>query len=172
MNTTGKGGEWVEVYPGKEALVRFDPSRTFTCVDQCTWCCHHGVLLYDPDVFSLAEYAQLHGVTTTVKGEQFIETEEKQREAHVDAQGNACHFLDDEGKCSLHATHEWKPTRCSVFPLEIEVLDGSIMVDIREDAEEHCEGLDVDSRRLIDHLDAFLPPVLWDLPNPETSVEL
>ena len=37
----------VEVYPGKEAIVDFDPSLTFECVDDCTWCCRHGVLLYE-----------------------------------------------------------------------------------------------------------------------------
>ena len=39
----------VEVYPDREAVVDFDPSLTFECVDDCTWCCRHGVLLYETD---------------------------------------------------------------------------------------------------------------------------
>lgn len=172
MSTTRQNLIPVEVYPDKEVYVSFDPDRTFTCVDECTWCCHHGVLLYEPDIFALAEHADLDGSTETVKGERFVPTESKMREEHVDDEGCACHFLDDEGRCTLHAQHDWKPTRCSVFPLDIEVTEGDIIVGVREDAEQHCEGMDVSSRRLIDHLDAFLPPTLWEIPNPETAIEL
>ena len=44
----------VEVHPGKEVVVEFDPALTFECVEDCTWCCHHGVLLYEPDLLELA----------------------------------------------------------------------------------------------------------------------
>lgn len=162
----------VEVHPGKEAVVRFNPNRTFTCVDSCTWCCHHGVLLYEPDVFALAEHASLAETTSDKRGATFTSTEPKDRTEHVGEDGNACTFLDAEGACTLHAEHDWKPTRCSVFPLEVETVDGEIVVDIRDDAETHCEGLDETSRKLIDHLDAFLPPTLWDIPDPSTAIEL
>jgi len=45
-------------------------------------------------------------------------------------------------------------------------------VTVREEAEQHCEGLGVSERRVIDNLDAFLPEVLWSLDNPETKIEL
>lgn len=165
-------GRWVEVHPGKEALVRFDPGRTFHCVDECTWCCHHGVLLYDPDVFSLAEHASLADTTVERRGRRFVKKEEKGADDPAGDDGQACSFLDEAGKCRLHAEHDWKPTRCSVFPLQIEVESGDLVVDIRGDARTHCEGLDVGERRLIDHLDAFLPPVLWTLEDPATAIEL
>lgn len=165
-------GRRVEVHPGCEAIVTFDPERTFDCVDSCTWCCHHGVLLYDPDFTELAEHADLTDATTTYRGRQFVPRENKDRTTHVAADGGACHFLRDDGLCALHAEGDWKPTRCSIFPLEIAVENGDILVSIRDDAETHCEGMDVTDRRLIDNLDAFLPETLWDLPDPETKVEL
>lgn len=165
------GERRVEVHPGKEALVRFDPERTFTCVDSCTWCCEHGVMLYEPDLFQLAEHEPLDETTTTVRGQPFIPREDKERSQHVSLDGAACTFLDDDGRCGLQTEHDWKPTRCSVFPLEVSVEDDEIVVDIREDAERNCEGLDVTERRLIDHLDAFLPPMIWDVPDPSTHVE-
>ncbi len=165
-------GRWVEVHPGKEALVRFDPERTFHCVDACTWCCHHGVLLYEPDVFTLADHASLADNTVEMRGRRFVKKEEKRTDDPAGADGQACSFLDAAGKCRLQAEHDWKPTRCSVFPLEIELEAGELVVDIRQDARTHCEGLDVGDRRLIDHLDAFLPPVLWTLDDPATAIEL
>ena len=165
-------GRRIEVHPGKEAIVTFDPDRTFTCIDSCTWCCHHGVLLYEPDIFELANYASLAEVTTEVRGHPFVRREDKGRSEHVDIDGAACAFLDDHGKCTLHATHDWKPTRCSVFPLEVTTEEGEIIVGIRADAEQNCEGLDETDRRLIDHLDAFLPPTLWDIDIPDTRVRL
>jgi Fe-S-cluster containining protein len=162
----------VEVHPGKEAVVDFDPSLTFECVDDCTWCCQHGVLLYEPDLLELAGCASLADATTQVRGADFIRKEEKDRSEHVDEDGEACYFLREDGLCSLHAEHDWKPARCSVFPLAITVEDGDIHVSVRDSAHEHCEGLDVSDRRVIDHLDAFLPEVLWDLDDPETRREL
>ena len=162
----------VEVYPGKEALVRFDPDRTFTCVDECSWCCERGVLLYDADLFELAELESLAETTTSIHGHPFVDRAPKENRQHRGPDGKACVFLTDEGRCHLHAEHAWKPTRCSVFPLDVSVEDGSIVVDIRDDAETNCEGLDVSERRLIDHLDAFLPPIVWELTDPTTSIEL
>lgn len=162
----------VEVHPDREAIVRFDPDRTFHCVDHCTWCCHQGVMLYEDDLFRLAEVASLRDTTTEHAGRPFVDTESKDRAQHVGPDGIACTFLDDDGKCRLHADHAWKPTRCSVFPLDISLEDGEIVVDIRNDAERNCEGMDVGERRLIDHLDAFLPPLLWDLSDPSTAIEL
>ncbi|WP_336325986.1 YkgJ family cysteine cluster protein [Halovenus sp. HT40] len=166
------GATWeprrVEVHPGKEAVADFDPSLTFECVDECTWCCQHGVLLYEPDFLELANCASLSEATTQVRGEDFIRKEEKDREEHVDDEGEACFFLRDDGLCSLHAEEDWKPARCSVFPLSVSVENGDIHVSVRETAHEHCEGLNVSERRVIDHLDAFLPAVLWELDDPET----
>jgi len=173
-------GSVVEVHPGKEAVVDFDPSLTFECVDECTWCCHHGVMLYEPDFLQLAECASLAEATTEVRGEDFVRREPKDREEHVDVDGQACFFLRDDGLCALHAEHDWKPARCSVFPLEVTVAagdltardGGDIHVSVREEAHEHCDGLNVSERRVIEHLDAFLPAVLWDLDDPETRREL
>ena len=173
-------GKRVTVHPGKEAIVDFDPSLTFECVDDCTWCCHHGVLLYEPDFLQLADCASLADATTQVRGEDFVRKESKDREEHVGDDGEACFFLRDDGLCSLHAEHDWKPARCSVFPLSVRVEDGErtshdagdIHVSIRDSAHEHCEGLDVSERRVIDHLDAFLPAVLWELDNPASRREL
>lgn len=162
----------VEVHPNKEAIVRFDPRRTFHCVDECSWCCERGVLLYEPDLFDFAAYASIANATVDLNGHTFTDREEKDRESHVGPDGKACVFLDGEGKCELHAEHDWKPTRCSVFPLEVDLVDGELVVDVRDDAETHCEGMDVGERRLIDNLDAFLPPTLWTLPDPRTSIEL
>jgi Fe-S-cluster containining protein len=173
-------GQSVEVHPGKEAVVDFDPALTFECVDECTWCCHHGVLLYEPDFLQLADCASLAEATTQVRGEDFVRKEEKDREEHVGDDGEACFFLRDDGLCSLHDEHDWKPARCSVFPLAVSVEEGGrtsyehgdIHVSIRESAHDHCEGLDVSERRVVEHLDAFLPARLWDLDNPETRREL
>ncbi|MFB6297036.1 MAG: YkgJ family cysteine cluster protein [Salinirussus sp.] len=165
-------GQRVEVYTGREAVVDFDPGLTFECVDGCTWCCHHGVLLYEPDLLELAGCASLADATTQVRGEDFVRRESKEREAHTAEDGQACFFLDENGLCALHADHDWKPSRCSVFPLEVSVLDGDIHVSVRDSAHEHCEGLDVSERRVVDHLDAFLPELLWELEDPETRRRL
>ncbi|WP_435319207.1 YkgJ family cysteine cluster protein [Haloarchaeobius sp. TZWSO28] len=162
----------VEVHPGCEVVVEFDPELTFECVDDCTWCCTHGVLLYEPDFFELAERANLSEATTEFRGHDFVTTEEKDRDEHVDEDGRACYFLRDDGLCSLHLDHDWKPARCSVFPLAVTVEDGELHVDIRESAHEHCEGLDVSERRVIDNLDAFLPEVLWEIEDPTSDVAL
>jgi Fe-S-cluster containining protein len=162
----------VEVYPGREVVVDFDPELTFECVEECTWCCHHGVLLYEPDFLALAEVASLSEATTQVRGEDFVRREPKDREDHVDVDGQACFFLREDGLCALHAEHDWKPARCSVFPLHVSVEDDEIHVSIREEAHDHCDGLDVSERRVIDHLAAFLPEVLWNLEDPETRREL
>ena len=170
----------VEVHPGREAVVAFDPGLTFECVEDCTWCCHHGVLLYEPDLLELAGCADLSDATTQFRGEDFVRQEPKDREAHTDADGQACYFLREDGLCALHADHDWKPARCSVFPLHVSVEPGSatareggdIHVSVREEAREHCDGLGVSERRVVDNLDAFLPAVLWDLDDPETRREL
>ena len=73
----------VEVHPGKEAVVDFDPGLTFECVDECTWCCHHGVLLYEPDLLALADRASLAETTTEFRGQDFVRKEEKEREEHT-----------------------------------------------------------------------------------------
>ncbi|WP_435346305.1 YkgJ family cysteine cluster protein [Haloarchaeobius sp. HRN-SO-5] len=159
----------VEVHPGREAVVDFDPSLTFECVDDCTWCCQHGVLLYEPDFFELAKHADLGDATTTFRGEDFVRKEAKDRDEHVGDDGEACYFLREDGLCSLHLEHDWKPARCSVFPLAVTVEDGDIHVDVRDSAHEHCEGLDVSDRKVVDNLDAFLPEVLWELENPESD---
>jgi len=158
----------VEVHPGKAAVVDFDPSLTFECVDDCTWCCHHGVLLYEKDLLELAARESLNETTTQFRGEDFVRQEGKARDDHVDESGQACYFLRDDGLCALHAEHDWKPARCSVFPLHVTVEDGEIHVSVRETAHEHCEGLNVSDRRVVDHLDAFLPELLWELDDPET----
>ncbi len=173
-------GQPVEVHPGKEAVLDFDPSLTFECVEECTWCCHHGVLLYEPDFLQLAECASLAEATTQVRGEDFVRKEEKDREEHVSDDGEACFFLREDGLCRLHDEHDWKPARCSVFPLAVTVEDGEktshdggdIHVSIRDSAHDHCEGLDVSERKVADNLDAFLPAVLWELDNPESRREL
>lgn len=162
----------VEVYPGREAVVTFDPDRTFECIPECTWCCHHGVLLYEDDFLGLADREPINEATTQFRGEDFVVREAKDRFEHVGEDGKACYFLDDEGLCSLHAEHDWKPTRCSVFPLAVERIDDDLVVSIRDSAHEHCEGLGVSERRLIDNLDAFLPEVLWELDNPDSRREL
>ena len=165
-------GRRIEVHPGCEAIVEFDPELSFECVDTCTWCCHHGVLLYDHDLLELAARANLDDATTAFRGRQFVRREQKDRPTDTGDDGAACYFLGDDGLCALHAEHDWKPARCSVFPLEVHLADGDIHVTVREEAHEHCEGLDVSDRRIIDHLDAFLPEMLWSLSNPETKVEL
>ncbi|MFB6307952.1 MAG: hypothetical protein ABEH35_01355 [Haloarculaceae archaeon] len=172
----------VEVHPGREAVVEFDPSLTFECVEECTWCCHHGVLLYEKDLLELAARESLAEATTRFRGEDFVRQEAKDRSDHVGDDGQACFFLRDDGLCALHDEHDWKPARCSVFPLHVTVdtdppsrtgrAGGDIHVSVREEAHEHCEGLDVSERRVIDNLDAFLPELLWELDDPETYREL
>jgi len=162
----------VEVYPGKEVVVDFDPSLTFECVDECTWCCHHGVLLYEKDLLELAARENLAASLTDQQGEPFVKREDKERDEFVDVDGAACYFLREDGLCALHAEHDWKPTRCSVFPLHVTVEDGDLHVAIREAAENHCEGLGVSERSVIDNLEAFLPELLWELDDPDTYREL
>jgi Fe-S-cluster containining protein len=170
----------VEVHSGREAVVDFDPQLTFECVDGCTWCCHRGVVLHEPDLLALADCASVAAVTTEIEGGQSIRREEKARDEHVDVDGHACYFLRDDGLCALHAEHDWKPARCSVFPLSVSVESGDltarkggdIHVSVRDEAHDYCEGLDVSERRVVNHLDAFLPAVLWDLDNPDTQRDL
>jgi Fe-S-cluster containining protein len=167
----------VEVHPGREVVVEFDPGLTFECVEECTWCCHHGVLLYERDLLELATRESLNEATTSFRGADFVRREEKGREDHVDGDGRACFFLREDGLCALHDEHDWKPARCSVFPLHVTVEDGDrtpreggdLHVSIREEAHDHCEGLNVSERRVIEELDAFLPALLWDLDDPETK---
>ncbi len=162
----------VEVYPGREVVVEFDPELTFECVEDCTWCCHHGVLLYDQDLLELAKRANLAETTTDFRSEKFVTREPKDREAHVADDGQACAFLREDGLCALHLEDDWKPTRCSVFPLGVWREDGDLHVGIRDSAHDHCEGLNVGKQRVIDTLDAFLPELLWDLENPDSDREL
>jgi hypothetical protein len=161
----------IEVHPGKEVVVDFDPDLTFECVDECTWCCHHGVLLYERDLFELADRASLEESTVQFHGEDFVNREPKDHD-HTDEDGRACYFLREDGLCALQAEHDWKPTRCSVFPLGVRVEDGDLVAEVREAAEDHCEGLNVSDRRVIEHLDAFLPELLWELEDPSTWLEL
>ncbi len=166
-------GRRVEVHPGREAVVDFDPALTFECVDDCSWCCHHGVLLYEQDLLELAAREDLSEATTRFRGADFVPRESKaEGHGHADADGEACFFLREDGLCALQAEHDWKPTRCSVFPLAVTVEDGDIHVDVRESAREHCDGLDVSERRVIDELDAFLPELLWELDDPSTELAL
>jgi Fe-S-cluster containining protein len=162
----------VEVHPGKEAVVDFDPDLTFECVEECTWCCTHGVLLYEHDLLELAARESLNEAVTQFKSHDFVRKEPKARTEHVGEDGQACFFLRDDGLCRLHLEHDWKPTRCSVFPLAVTVEEGDIHVGVRESAHEHCEGLNVSERRVIDHLDAFLPELLWELDDPASDTEL
>ncbi|RQG89011.1 hypothetical protein EA462_11545 [Natrarchaeobius halalkaliphilus] len=162
----------VEVYPGRTVTVEFDPTLTFECVDDCTWCCHHGVLLYDRDLIGLAQRANLAETTTEFRGEKFVTRENKDREDHVSGDGRACAFLRDDGLCTLHLEEDWKPTRCSVFPLGVWLEDDGLHVDIRESAHDHCDGLNVSQRRVIDNLEAFLPELLWELDDPDSNREL
>lgn len=165
--------ERVEVYPGRDVVVEFDPSRTFECVDECTWCCQHGVLLYEDDLLELADREPLDDSVVQARGRDFVQKSEPEPDHdHTGPDGKACYFLREDGLCALQADHDWKPTRCSVFPLAVHVEDDEIHVDVRDDAREHCDGLDVSERRLIDNLDAFVPELLWDLDDPSTRVEL
>jgi len=43
---------------------------------------------------------------------------------------------------------------------------------VRDSAREPCEGLHASERRVVEHLDAFLPAVLWELDDPATRREL
>lgn len=170
---TDDQGRRVEVHPGKEAVVDFDPALTFECVDECSWCCHHGVLLYEKDLLELAAREDLSATTTRFRGADFVPREAKADDhSHTDAGGQACYFLREDGLCALQAEHDWKPARCSVFPLAVSVADGDIHVDVRESAREHCDGLNVSQRRVIDHLGAFLPELLWELDDPATELAL
>jgi hypothetical protein len=163
----------VEVYPGREAVVDFDPSLTFECVDDCTWCCRHGVLLYEKDLLELAARESVSEAVAAFRGRDFLRREPKaDGHPHAAADGQACFFLGEDGLCALQAEHGWKPARCSVFPLEVHVEAGDIHVSVRAAAHEHCDGLDVSERRVVDHLDAFLPELLWELDDPTTKVEL
>jgi hypothetical protein len=163
----------VEVYPGKPVVVDFHPSLTFECVDDCTWCCRHGVLLYEKDLLELAARESLAEAVAESRGRDFLRREPKaDGHPHTAEDGQACFFLGADGLCALHAEHDWKPARCSVFPLEVSVEDREIHVSVRTEAHEHCEGLDVSERRVVDHLDAFLPELLWELDDPTTKVEL
>lgn len=169
-----------EVHPGKEVVVDFDPDLTFECVEECTWCCHHGVYLYEEDFLQLAEVASLADSTTDVRGNDFVRREEKDRENDVGEDGEACFFLRDDGLCELQAETGWKPTRCWIFPLEVSVepgdvtarAGGDIHVSVREEAHDHCEGLNVTDQRVVDHLADFLPELLWDLDDPKTRKRL
>ncbi|WP_254863438.1 YkgJ family cysteine cluster protein [Halovivax gelatinilyticus] len=169
--STAESAPRVEVHPGREVVVDFDPGLTFECVDECSWCCHHGVLLYGKDLIELAARANLAETTTDFRGEKFVTREPKDRDEHVSEDGNACAFLGDDGLCRLHLEddHDWKPTRCSVFPLAVSRDDGDLRVDVRESAHDHCEGLGVSDRHVIDHLDAFLPELLWELDDPDSD---
>ncbi|AGB16946.1 hypothetical protein Halru_2361 [Halovivax ruber XH-70] len=168
---TGDESPRIEVYPGKEVVVDFDPGLTFECVSECTWCCQHGVLLYGKDLIELASRANLSETTTDFRGEKFVTREPKDREEHVADDGQACAFLGDDGLCQLHLEdeHDWKPTRCSVFPLAVSREADGLHVGIRESAHDHCEGLGVSDRRVIDELQAFLPELLWELENPDSE---
>ncbi len=161
----------VEVHPGREAVVEFDPDLTFECVDSCTWCCHHGVMLYDREFFELGTHADLNEATTEFRGEDFVRREEKDHDETAE-DGCACHFLRGDGLCELQAENGWKPARCFVYPVSIRKEDGEMHVDIRESAWDHCEGMNESDRKIIDHLDAFLPEYLWDVENPDSVREL
>jgi hypothetical protein len=171
----GSDARVVEVHDGKTVVVDFDSELTFECVDGCTWCCHRGVTLSEADLRALTAHADGAAATTTVAGEPYVRREDKDREDHVSIDGRACYFLDDDGLCALEANHDWKPTRCSVFPLAVTVEPGDltareggdIHVSVREDAKRNCDGLDVSERSVVDNLDAFLPKALWDLDSPE-----
>ncbi|AWB26873.1 hypothetical protein [Halococcoides cellulosivorans] len=162
-----------EVHPGRWAVLEFDPQRRFRCVEECTWCCHHGVMLYERDVFELADHDDLSAATEQIGGQSFVEREPKDRETHVAEDGCACRYLRDDGLCTLQLSGEtdWKPVRCRVFPLAVE-RDGEVLrVSLREEAEDHCEGLDVGDP-IDDHLADLLPAALWDLDDPDTHREL
>ena len=172
MTTEADDERRVEVYPDREVVVDFDPALTFECVEDCTWCCQHGVLLYEEDFLELAERESVNQATTRFRGQDFVRREDKERDEHVAYDGAACYFLREDGLCALHDEHDWKPARCSVFPLAVSVEGGDIHVDVRDSAREHCEGLDVSERRVIEELDAFLPELLWDLDDPSSDREL
>jgi hypothetical protein len=54
----------------------------------------------------------------------------------------------------------------------VRVEDGDLVAAVRDAAREHCDGLGETDRRVIDHLDAFLPELLWELDDPSTWTEL
>ena len=110
------------------------------------------VLLYEKDLLELAARESLSAAVTEFRGREFVRRE--------------------DGLRALHADHDWKPARCSAFPLEVYVESGDIGVTVREVAREHCKGLGVSERRVVDNLGAFLSELLWDLEDPITTVEL
>ena len=67
----------VEVSPGKEAVVDFDPSLTFECIDDCTWCRRHGVLLYERDLLKSAAWKSLSAAVTELRSREFVRREPK-----------------------------------------------------------------------------------------------
>lgn len=162
-----------EVHPGCWAVLEFDPERRFRCVEECTWCCHHGVMCYERDVFALAEYDDLSAATEQIGGETFVRREAKSRDEHVAADGAACRYLRDDGLCAIQRAGEteWKPVRCRVFPLAVARDGEDLRVSIREEAHEHCEGLEVGDP-IGEQLPALLPEALWALENPDTHREL
>lgn len=129
-------------------------------------------MLYESDFSALLDRESITDSVEPLFGREFITTIAQPDNEYADSEQRACYYLDSDGKCELHRTHDWKPTRCSVFPLEITVEDDELHVDIRDEARDHCEGLSVSDRRIIDHLDAFLPEVLWELDDPRTKVSL
>lgn len=166
-----EGTQRVTVHGDREVVVAFDPDLTFDCVDGCTWCCHRGVRLSERDSRELSEHVDPEAATAEHDGDRFVKREEKDRPDHVDVDGAACYFLRGDGLCGLHAEHDWKPARCSLFPLAVSVDDGDLRVSVREDARAHCDGLDVGERRVIDNLEAFLPAALWELDDLDTGRE-
>jgi len=162
----------VEVYPDREVVVEFDPDLTFECVDDCTWCCHHGVLLYDRDLLELAQRANLAETTTEFRGEKFVTREAKDRDDHVAEDGHACAFCGRTASARYTSRKTGNPLGVRSSRWASGSRDGDLHVDIRDSAHEHCEGLNVSDRSVIDNLEAFLPEVLWDLENPDSDREL
>ena len=161
----------IEVHPGCRAVVELDPELVFECVQQCSWCCHIGVLLYDRDRRELQAREPSCPAIQRSGEWRFIERQPKARETHVGEDGEACFFLRDDGRCALHVEHDWKPTRCSVFPLQVFFEGGELRVAVRQVAREHCAGLGEGQRRIVDQLDELLPVLLWELGNPSTDVD-
>jgi len=67
-------------------VVDFDPDLTFECVDECTWCCHHGVLLYEKDLLALAAREDLAESVVEFHGHDFVRREPKAHD-HVEVDG-------------------------------------------------------------------------------------
>lgn len=159
------------MHPGCWVFVDLAPELTFECVESCSRCCHGGVLLYEQDRRELEAREPKADAVRWYRRWHFVTGEPKRRQAHVGEDGEACAFLRDDGRCALHARHDWKPTRCSVFPLAVTVSGGELHVTVRRFALEVCEGLGRGERRIVDGLAAFLPVLLWDLEDPSTEVE-